>query len=271
MNKIADISPFILGLLTIGIVGLVILIPLDQVITDKHFTPFQIEYFILGAKMGLLLILSMITVKKLSNQALSGLSSSEKWSSKYLNIIPGYLFVIGVFSFIGQDLSQINSTNLLLLFFSCLTVGFAEEFIFRGILQPVFIKKFIGQKNGLFLGVLFPSLFFGLMHLFNLGNNENIPQVIGQVFYAIFIGFFFGVLVLKTNKLIPLAITHGLVNFFFSINQLPGIKRIEEEMSDASMSSALGPILIFLPLFIIALIVLRKIKKEDVEHKLLDD
>ena len=86
--------------------------------------------------------------------------------------------------------------------------------------------------------------------------------VVVQVVFATFIGFFFGALVLKTNKIIPVAITHGLINFSFSIALLPGLA--VEQQSGFSIA----PIIVTLPLLISGLLILRKIKIEDVIKKI---
>ena len=276
MLNIKAISPFALGLLIVTIIGLIMQIPFDKAISEVHFSNFQIEYLVLTVKMLLIFIFSLILINTLKEKALSGLSTNYKWSFKFINLIPFYLFILGILTFIGKDLSQISIYNLLLILFACLMVGFAEEFMFRGFLQPLFIQKYISHKNGLFLGVLFPALFFGASHLLNLTVNDNIPQVIGQSIYAVFIGFFFGVVLLKTNKLIPLAITHGLINFFFLFSTLPNLNNITDIDRETTLeitlseqiSATIVPLFIFLPLFIIGLILLRKIKKEQVLEKI---
>ncbi len=273
---IKNISPFLSGIVMIIFIGIIMQIPFDRIITESHFSIFQIEYLVLAVKMLLIFLFSLILVKNLKEKSLSGLSSKYKWSFKYINLIPFYLFLLGVLSFISEDHSTINIYNLLLLLIACLMVGFAEEFTFRGFLQPLFIRKYISHKNGIFLGVLFPALFFGASHLLNFTVNDNIPQVIGQSIYATFIGFFFGVVLLKTNKLIPLAITHGLINFFFLISSLPNLNN-KTEINNVStiditladqISATIVPLFIFLPLFIIGLILLRKITKEQVLEKI---
>jgi len=101
--------------------------------------------------------------------------------------------------------------------------------------------------------------------------NDNSMAVLIQVVYATFIGFFFGVLLLKTNKLIPLVITHGLINFFFSLSLLPSMKNIENDATNTTsmqMGALIAPLILFLPLFIIAFLVIRKVKKEDIAKKI---
>jgi len=278
MNKIKNVSPFFYAFFLLFSIGLILLLPLDELITATHFSVFQIEYVILFIKMMLIFFIGWGSIKKLSMLALSGLSTTYKWSYKFLNLIPFYLVVLGILGFITNDFSQIKIDNVLLLLGACLIVGFGEEFVFRGSLQPLFIKKYIGRKNGLYLAVFFPALFFGLSHLFNLAVNDNIPQVIGQVIYAIFIGYFFGALLLKTNKLIPIAITHGLINFFFLFGSLPafmedkiiGLEETSTPLID-QISGASGPLLIFFPLLLVGLLIVRKLDKEQLLAKITFD
>ena len=269
---IKKVNPFFSGIAILTVIGIIIWLPLDKLITEPDFSSFQIEYIILAIKMLLIFSVGLVLIKGLNEKALSGIGSKYNWSFKHLNLIPFYLFLLGIVGLINKDLSSIDFSNVLLLLIACLLVGFAEEFVFRGYLQPVFLKKYISRKNGIFLGVLFPAIFFGASHLLNLTVNDNVPQVIGQSIYAIFIGFFFGVVLLKTNKLIPLAITHGLINFFFLFGSLPSLNnKIEPAVAmilSEQIVAAAAPLIIFIPLFIIGLILLRKITKDDVEKKI---
>ena len=269
---IKKVNPFFSGIAILTIIGIIMWLPIDKLITEPNFSSFQVEYIILAIKMLLIFSIGLVLIKRLNEKALSGIGSKYNWSFKYLNLIPFYLFLLGIVGFINKDISSIDFSNALLLLIACLLVGFEEEFVFRGYLQPVFLKKYISCKNGIFLGVLFPALFFGTSHLLNLTVNDNIPQVIGQSIYAIFIGFFFGVVLLKTNKLIPLAITHGLINFFFLFGSLPSLNNDIEPAVAMILSeqivAAAAPLIIFIPLFVIGLILLKKITKDDVEKKI---
>ena len=273
---IKKVSPLFSGIAILTVIGIIMLLPLDKLIKEPGFSSFQVEYVILAIKMLLIFTVSLILIKRLNEKALSGIDPKYKWSYKYINLIPFYLFLLGILGFISKDLSLVDFSNMTLLLIACLLVGFAEEFIFRGYLQPLFIKKYISRDNGIFLGVLFPAIFFGVSHLLNLIVNDNVPQVISQSIYAIFIGFFFGITVLKTNKLIPIAITHGLINFFFLFGSLPNLNINTDSypQTDAELTlteqilSISVPLLIFLPLFIIGIILVRKINREEVRKKI---
>jgi membrane protease YdiL (CAAX protease family) len=59
---------------------------------------------------------------------------------------------------------------------------------------------------------------FGLTHALNVFAGHDPLYAALQVGYALAIGFGFGAMVLKSRLLWPLALTHGLGNFFAFIN-----------------------------------------------------
>ncbi|MGB5356122.1 MAG: CPBP family intramembrane glutamic endopeptidase [Eudoraea sp.] len=265
MPTIKNQSPFVIAIVILGIMAIIMLTPTEAVFNKVINNDFKLEYVDLIFKMGLLFFMGYGFIRILKTHMLGGLTRQFPWRFKYLNLIPVYLFIIGLLSIYWSDFSQIVPTNVLLLLFACLMVGFAEEYIFRGLLQPLFLRKYGSRKYGVFLSILLASVFFGIFHLLNLAKNDSIWQVLVQVVFAFFIGFFFGVLLLKTNKLIPISITHGLINFFFSLAFLPGIKTLQNE---AAETVSFAPIILFLPLFIIGLLIYKKLNKKEIIYKL---
>lgn len=271
MYSIKNSNPFITSLGLIILIAIIFSLPIDTLFSDDYFSEFQIEYIVLTLKMSPLFAIAFIGIKKVGLLSISGLSRTNTWSFKLLNVIPIYLFALGILSFIGNDLTHIQISNVILLFIACMAVGFAEEFIFRGLLVPLFIKKYRYHRKGIFLSIFFSALFFGLSHLINLSVNENIPQVIAQVIFATFMGIFFASVLLKTNKLIPIAITHGLINFFFLFGTLPAINSNSEVITQSlseQIAGAIPSILLFLPLLIVGLIISRKINRDITLKKL---
>jgi uncharacterized protein len=265
MKDIKTISPFLLTAIMLFVMGLVFMIPLESLLLKCSLSGFQSEYINLLVKMSVLMLVGFSLIKKWNLTVIAGLSAIYNWKHQYLNAIPVYLILLGMASVIAADLTKIELPNVILLLLSCLAVGFAEELLFRGVLQSFFLKKYIHQKSGVFLGVFIPSVAFGLFHLINLLKNGALVPVLVQVVFATFIGFFFGVLVLKTNKLIPIALTHALINFSFSLQNLPGLRG---QVTQESENVSIAPIVIFLPLMIIALLLLKKIDKTEVQIKL---
>ena len=254
-------SPFVMILAVLAVMAVIGLSPTEAIFGKANLDEFKLEYVDLAFKMGIFFLMGYGLIQLLQTRILAGLSSNVPWQSKSLNLIPVYLFILALLSLPSKDLSLIEPGNLLLLLFACLMVGFAEEYLFRGLLQPLFLKKYATRERGILLSILFPALCFGLFHLINLAKNDNAGQVLVQVVFATFIGFFFGVLVLKTRKLVPIAITHGLINFFFSLALLPGWKPVEEDVVE---TVSIAPIIVFLPLLIAGLLIYRKLDKKEI-------
>lgn len=268
MKELKNISPLIFSVITLICFSIIGLLPIDEILLKASFSDFHAEYTGLGIKMTFVFLVSQRLVRNLNIESMIGLSPKCRWENKSLNLIPVYLIILGALSVISKDLAQINLANVLLLLAACLAVGFAEEYLFRGVLQSLFLKKYINNKRGILISVFIPALIFGLFHFVNLTRGGPAAAVIIQVVFATFIGFFFGAMVLKTNKITPVALTHGLINFFFSLAFLPGLQSLEEGAAFEDGGVSIAPIILTLPLLIVGFFIVRKISKEDVAKKL---
>lgn len=97
-------------------------------------------------------------------------------------------------------ISELNLTSMILamvLFISC--SGFLEELIFRGLMQNN-AKKLLGSS-----GILLVTILYAIMHIANL-------SVLG-VILAFVLGGFYSVVVEKTNSLLGVSLSHGILNF----------------------------------------------------------
>ncbi len=89
---------------------------------------------------------------------------------------------------------------------SMLCVGFLEEIIFRG-----FLFRAI-EKENLTRAIVISSVTFGIGHIVNLLNGQNLPETVGQIIFAVFVGFALVVLFHKGKSLIPCIVFHGVFN-----------------------------------------------------------
>ena len=265
LTTIKNQSPFVIAIAMLAVIAFIMLMPSQAIFSKVITDDFKLEYVDHIFKMGFLFLIGYSFIRMLKIEMLAGLSRHLKWRFKYLNLLPAYLIIIAMVGLSNLDLSKIVAANLTLLFLGCLMVSFAEEYLFRGLLQPLFLKRYGSRKNGIFMSILLTSVFFGAFHLLNLTKNDNTGQVLVQVVFAIFIGFFFGVLVLKTNKLVPVAITHALINFSFSLAFLPSLKPMQDDVVD---TLSIAPVIVTLPLFIIGLLIYKKLDKIEIIEKL---
>jgi membrane protease YdiL (CAAX protease family) len=113
-----------------------------------------------------------------------------------------WVFTREVFN-LSKDLPP-NSLSLLVSFPSIF-----EEAVFRGIVLTVFLNKYSELK-----AIIFSSIGFGLVHLFNLVNGIELVWVLGQVVWAFILGLFYGYVFVRTRSLLPIMIVHYLGNVF---------------------------------------------------------
>ena len=267
--KFLNNNPYVITLITIAVFLGVIKFPLEPLLDSFEFTAQQSDNIARILKNGILIVLALTTIYKLRIVKLAGLSTQIKLQHKTLILIPLYLLVLGIVQMYGLDLTSVATIDIALLVLAMLSVGFVEEFVFRGILQAVFLKKYIHHKNGIYISIFLPAFLFGALHLLNLDMN-NIAASISQAIYAFFIGAAFGAIVLKTNKLVPLALLHGVIDIVFSLHVLTDTNAIPGKLPPQDINSAISAVVIVLPLFIAGLFIIRRIPKQQVIQKLID-
>lgn len=89
---------------------------------------------------------------------------------------------------------------------SMLCVGFLEEIIFRGFLFTGMAKK------NVISAVIVSSLTFGMGHIVNLLNGQDLPETLLQIVFAAAVGFTLVTLFYKGKSLMPCIIFHGINN-----------------------------------------------------------
>lgn len=256
----------VLGL-TLAYLGILYL-PIDKLLSNTMLSDFQKESIGALIRNIIIVLLSVFAIKKLDVFNLSGLSKEFKWTNKFLAIIPIYLIIIGGLQLLYMDLSEVKSVDIILLFFETISIGFSEEFVFRGLICAILIKEYIHKKNGILLSVLIPALLFGVLHILDF-KIEHLASEISQLLYAIYFGVFFGAVLLRTSRLIPIAIIHGLIDFVFSFEFLLGEQLCGESLDPLSeLISAVLSSVVVLPLLIVGLLLIKKIKKEDILKKI---
>lgn len=244
-------------------------IPLEKVIVNMGLSDIvaeEISYFL---KRLLIIALAILGIKNLNLKALAGLDKQLPWERKYLILIPSYILIVGAVQIFEKDTSGLEAFDVLFLFISTMAIGFSEELVFRGLLQSIFIQANNGNK--LFLSVLIPSIIFGAMHLGDF-KTENAASELSQFLYAIFFGVCFGAILIRTNKLIPLAIMHGLIDFVFGFSKIMGSESQETNIEATDLSSeiinAIASCIVILPLLIVGILVLKKVQKENILFKI---
>ena len=89
---------------------------------------------------------------------------------------------------------------------SMLCVGFLEEIIFRG-----FLFRAI-EKENLRRAIVISAVTFGIGHIVNLFNGQSLTDTIGQIVFAVIVGFALVILFFKGKSLVPCFVFHGVFN-----------------------------------------------------------
>lgn len=93
-----------------------------------------------------------------------------------------------------------------------LLIALSEEVIFRGLLQPPFVRRY-GPMRGIFLlGIVFAAAHFSTDFSFGSTDGFVILKVCSRLISGVGLSFVAGWLTLRTGSVIPAAVTHGLLN-----------------------------------------------------------
>ncbi|MBN2300265.1 MAG: CPBP family intramembrane metalloprotease, partial [Acholeplasmataceae bacterium] len=136
----------------------------------------------------------------------------------FLIIIPALIISINNFPMIAFFDGRATLTDpvyrVYLFLIECLTIGFFEEIIFRAMILLFLLEKLEHQKNGVLLSIVFSSMLFGFIHVFNLYSGAGIADTFLQMGYSFLIGMMWAVLFLKTRNLWLIMFLHATFNFF---------------------------------------------------------
>ena len=149
-----------------------------------------------------LLLLSFVSKHSLKEKY--GLCSFNGVLRNYLYFIPLLLIMsTNLWNGVTMKLSVLETVLHIL---SMLCVGFIEEIIFRGFLFKALCKDNIKQA------IAISSITFGIGHIVNLLNGNDLIPTLLQVCYAIAIGFLFTIIFYKGKSLLPCIIAHSFLN-----------------------------------------------------------
>ena len=96
--------------------------------------------------------------------------------------------------------------DALLFVVSMMCVGFLEEIIFRG-----FLFRAI-EKDSLKQAIVISAVTFGIGHIVNLLNGQDLFDTAGQIIFAVIVGFALVILAYKGKSMVPGILFHGIFN-----------------------------------------------------------
>ena len=145
--------------------------------------------------------------------------------------------------------------------------GLLEEVLVRGLLLKILLKKKGHSKRGIINACVISSAIFGLAHIVNL-THMAVSSVISQIIYATAVGLFYAALYLRTKTLWVPILLHGLFNLssqvIDAITLLPDAQpRVDIDI----VGFIVNTLLIAVPFLIAGLVLLRKVKPDEITEK----
>jgi membrane protease YdiL (CAAX protease family) len=232
MNRIKNFAlkrPFLFGLALIVVFALlsVLTYPVHFLFPDSGPGP------PVGQGLGELIIFLIFVwvlwkLGWLKASGLTNLGKVQTWLAVLLILV--YLAIVEVYAFTG-DLSfsvsdwPMAAATLL----DNLGTGFVEEIMFRGLVLVAMVIAWGNTKKGLVKAILLSSLFFGVMHLFNIFIRPP-GVVILQALIVSLPGILYAALTLSSRSIWPAIIIHWLTNAAVNVKLL-GYPNFEESFS----------------------------------------
>ena len=209
--------------------------------------------------LGVLIAIYIIKKEKLIK------AFSYKITPKTLLI--GFVFYI----YIGMNIEMVSLVdvsliNIVLMIIDALFVGIFEELLFRGLLLLLFLREY--KEGGKYYPVIVSSMIFGIVHLLNLFTNPDEIEVFIQVVYAFMIAVFFsGVFIRTRYNILYVIILHALYDIAAGFGDF----KLKSATKNAEITGFISIIIMFMPLFLYGLFLIRKkaIIKVEMESDLL--
>lgn len=149
--------------------------------------------------------------------------------------------------------------------------GLFEEVLHRGLVLKILLKKTGGSKRGIILACVISSAIFGLLHIGNILAGAPVLPTVTQIISATATGLFFAAVFIRTGKLwIPIFL-HGLLNvsvqIFNAFSPDALMQNIESQDGTDIVGFIINTLFQTLPILIAALILLRKVKPDEISDK----
>lgn len=132
------------------------------------------------------------------------------------------LVLVCLYKLVFSPALRFSASESILFVISMLCVGFLEELIFRG-----FLFRAI-EKENLARAIIISSVTFGIGHIVNLLNGQDLAETISQIIFAVFVGFALVILFHKGKSMFPCIAFHGVFNALSVV------------ANDEALNSALG-------------------------------
>lgn len=203
-----------------GLVSRIFSLDRNNVVTENFL---QTLYLLLNSALLLFFIRKCKFVKK-SPEKNFGICLMVGFP--FLVISIGYLLKLTV---LPSSLYKVSGVAIVSVIIRNVAVGLQEEMQFRGLIMPLFLRKYEGKKHPYIKATLFSSVLFGITHFLTwfvicavLGVRVQFTELqsfLYQTFYTICGGMVFAAMTLYHNSLVPAVIWHSILDSCYYLYQ----------------------------------------------------
>ncbi len=159
------------------------------------------------------------------------------------------------------NMHSATPVQIILMIVECISIGFFEEFLFRGIILNQFVINSGAGKYSALYAVIISGLAFGLFHLSNL-RSGNALTVIFQILYTTMMGIAFSALMLRTKwNIIWCGMIHSLYDIASGFGDFKNITasqgNVAVQAQTVNITAELLNLALFLPLLLYGLFMVR--------------
>ena len=164
---------------------------------------------------------------------------TQKKESLKTGLFYGLFYLIGIvfFTFLFGILSGafFSGLGLINVFIGAILVGVCEEFLCRGWLLNEFLERYGDTKKGVWYSIIISGVIFGLIHLGNFFNGQDLVSTVTQILSASATGIVFGLIYYKTKNIWSVILLHGLWDFSLFLGDLAPITEATEVFNSFSV------------------------------------
>lgn len=184
-------------------------------------------------------------------------------------LVGGYFLVMGVYSavvfmVIYEGERTLRPWYLIAAFVICmLLVGITEEFLCRGVLAELLLRRYGATKEGIWKAVIVSGVLFGLAHLSNLFGAKPVGVLV-QCVIAGMMGMAFAAIYFRTGNIWVTVVLHAFIDICAIITGGLYTGELAETISGYQPIQLIGVI----PYVILLLVLLRKKKMDQIISRL---
>ena len=249
------------------LVFMAIVLPLTELPLEELMTPalgLQKASYLSGIlQQGIMSVAVFWLIARLGLLKEGGFTKVSEWKAIWL-VWP--LIIYSVLN--GSDLIdspyRINWSDgglIALLVLLYISVGTIEEFLFRGLILPLMLRKWGSTRKGIYIAVLVSSSIFGVAHLLNfIAGRRDLLTTSTQILYGTFFGVFFAALLLRNRSIWPAVFGHFLFDLCGNLMEITEGYVFTRVEPTTTVNGALITLALLMPLLLIGLFYLRKVE-----------